>query len=192
MKTIYSYIDESGQHTHGELFIVAVVIAADDVETLSKKCIQIEQESKKGKSKWHKSRYAYRVTYMEKILEDPYFEGKLHYCAFQEGETNFDGLTIEAISKVLAKNAPKEKHTNIIKIDGEIGRKKIEKYTKTIRRNGVHVKKVKPVRKAEDDPITRLADAIAGFVADALEQTNKDIAELHKQMINNRRIVCVE
>jgi hypothetical protein len=52
---LYCYVDESGQDTEGELFIVAVVVATEERERLRKICTDIEANSRKGIRKWSKS-----------------------------------------------------------------------------------------------------------------------------------------
>ena len=61
---LYCYVDETGQDTLGQFFIVAVVITEDVREQLIARLEHIEQVSRKGKAKWTASRPAQRLAYM--------------------------------------------------------------------------------------------------------------------------------
>ena len=66
---LYCYVDESGQDTHGELFIVAVVITDDQREALLSALEQIERDSGKGANKWHKTMPQRRLDYIAAVLK---------------------------------------------------------------------------------------------------------------------------
>lgn len=53
MSKYYCYIDESGQHTMGKMFVVSIIIPSER-EEIEKKLIEIENESGKNKVKWIK------------------------------------------------------------------------------------------------------------------------------------------
>ena len=48
----YFYVDESGQDTKGQFFIVAIVISEQDADDLRMACLEIERLSRKGTRKW--------------------------------------------------------------------------------------------------------------------------------------------
>ncbi len=79
MHKFFCYVDETGQDTRGELFIVAVVIADEERDQLCQVCEDIERDSRKGRRKWIKTRYNRRLAYIRQVLERPIFEGKLHF-----------------------------------------------------------------------------------------------------------------
>lgn len=47
MQKIYCYVDETGQDTKGELFLVSVVIAKDERDNLIEKLEEIERSTRK-------------------------------------------------------------------------------------------------------------------------------------------------
>jgi hypothetical protein len=53
---LYAYVDESGQDTLGELFLVSVVVTGEAREGLRKKLRTIERASGKQTKKWRKAR----------------------------------------------------------------------------------------------------------------------------------------
>ncbi len=56
MQRLFCYVDESGQDTEGQLFIVSVVLAQAERDSLISLWEQIEQQSGKGSSKWVKAK----------------------------------------------------------------------------------------------------------------------------------------
>ena len=55
MQKLYCYVDESGQDTKGDLFLVSVVITEEERDELRRKLIKIEKTSQKGQRKWMQS-----------------------------------------------------------------------------------------------------------------------------------------
>lgn len=48
---LYCYVDETGQDTEGDLFVVSLVVTGDERDELLKLCESIEKKSGKGKFK---------------------------------------------------------------------------------------------------------------------------------------------
>jgi hypothetical protein len=63
----YAYVDESGQDTQGQFFVVSIVILDADHETILQQLEAIETRSKKSKVKWHRARYVYRQAYIDEL-----------------------------------------------------------------------------------------------------------------------------
>ena len=53
---LYCYVDETGQHTDGQLFFVAVVIVGRERDDLRRQLTMIEESSAKHLKKWVRSR----------------------------------------------------------------------------------------------------------------------------------------
>lgn len=81
---LYCYVDETGQDTDGNLFIVSVVITGNEQDYCRDLCEQIETESGKGKAKWIKAGYNQKLDYVMRIVHEPYFAGKFFLCNPQE------------------------------------------------------------------------------------------------------------
>ena len=83
---LYCYVDETGQDTKGQLFIVSVAIVADDSqrEIALQRCTAIEHKTGKGRRKWTKTRHPQRASYIENILEEPLFQGQLYFSVYSE------------------------------------------------------------------------------------------------------------
>lgn len=67
----YCYVDETGQDTRGELFIVTVVVADQERDQLRQACEEIERDSRKGRRKWVKTKYNRRLAYIQQVVERP-------------------------------------------------------------------------------------------------------------------------
>jgi hypothetical protein len=74
---LYVYVDETGQDTLGDLFIVSVVITEGDREALEEQLREIEIHSGKGRRKWMKTRPQQRAAFMREVLKLPMLKGVL-------------------------------------------------------------------------------------------------------------------
>jgi hypothetical protein len=165
MRRLFCYVDETGQDTRGELFVVAVVIAEEDVEIVRRACERIELESGK-RAKWIKTKYARRLEYIRRVLAEPVFRGRL-FAALYKGRRDYLRLTLEAVAQSLAV-AGGEEYEATIRIDG-LPRTQERLATLELRRMGVAGGRVKGVRKDENDTLIRLADALCGLCRAARE-----------------------
>jgi environmental stress-induced protein Ves len=82
---LYCYIDETGQDTSAQLFIVAVIITDGRRNELSFFLEGIERTSGKHKRKWLKTRQAEREAYFKALLSNE-FPGQIYTQAY-----NHDG-----------------------------------------------------------------------------------------------------
>ena len=56
---LYAYVDESGQDTAGRLFVVSVLLLAEERDALLPRLEGIETRSGKQNTKWQKTRHSY-------------------------------------------------------------------------------------------------------------------------------------
>jgi len=161
----FCYVDESGQDTQGQLFIVSVLVTDNDRERLRQLCEDIERRSGKGERKWSKTSGARRVNYIQALLEQKVVAGKLHYQVF-EGVEDYLMATVEAIARVLEINTTDDYDATIL-IDG-LSRSLERGVGLDLRRLGAHVKKVRGLDE-DNDALMRLADAVCGLVRSGLE-----------------------
>lgn len=56
MQKLYCYVDETGQDTGSEFFVVVAVVSDKKQQELREKLVKIEKESGTGGRKWHKPR----------------------------------------------------------------------------------------------------------------------------------------
>ena len=147
------------------MFIVAIVITAEDVEPLRTALERIEQVSTKGIRKWFKTVAQRRAAYLQLVIDNPLFQDVVRYATYTSG-TNYQELTTEATAKAILEKAPDEYDASVF-IDG-LGKPKRYAVAVGLRKRGVRVGKVRGLTD-EADPLIRLADAMAGFVRDQRE-----------------------
>src|SRR3989344_2612495 len=176
VKKLYCYVDETSQDTQGKLFVVSVVVASNERDALMKLCEKIEKESGKGKFKWGKAEKKLRLDYVKRIFKTKIFKGKLRYSVFRDTK-DYDLATIVAVSKAIHFKEPAQGYTTLVYVDG-LSKSKRHEYGSQLRKLGVPTRKVRGVTKDENNALTRLADAIAGFVRDALAKEQKDAEKL--------------
>lgn len=163
---LYCYVDETGQDTQGELFIVSVVITGTERDRAIELCEAIEQASGKGRVKWVKARYDRRLAYIRLVLREPAFQGNLYFVIHQDAK-DYLSLTIQTIAGVILAHAQQPYKVTIL-IDG-LPHSRRREVGSRLRRLGIRTRKVRGVRKDEHDALIRLADALCGFVRAAIE-----------------------
>ena len=161
----YAYVDESGQDTKGGLFVVSVVVTEAERDALRRRLAEIERASGKRERKWTKTRRDERARYLERIFAVPELARHLYYSSYRGAQTYVD-LSILSTAKALNAVAHGLYEATIF-VDG-LGRTERHRFAAGLRKLRITVRKVRGV-KDESDEFIRLADAIAGFVRDALE-----------------------
>lgn len=183
MQKLYCYVDESGQDTKGKIFLVSVVILEKDRELFKKNLEEIEEKSGKKRRKWYKTNNERRLNYIQKIIKSDFLKGKIFYSKYENTKSYVD-LTILTAAKAILKKA-KDSYKTTILVDGL---RKTERYyfASGLRKLKIKVRKVRGVRD-ENDPFIRLADAIAGFIRDSLEE-NLKMRVLSKEALDRKII----
>jgi len=179
---LYCYVDENGQDTKGDIFIVSVVVTGNERDELIRLCEEIEEKSGKQKDKWGRSKYARRIAYIKLVFSNKNFKGKLRYSTYRE-QSSYDLATITAIAKAAHFKEPDE-YTTLVYVDG-LSKTKRQEYGSELRKLGVPTRKVQGVSKDENNALIRLADAIAGFIRDVIDGDKGEIYKLHKDANKN-------
>ena len=169
MLSKYCYVDESGQHTQGVFFTVAVVIVngtelRDEVE-----CMLLEIEKKTGKesTKWSKTNYVKKSRYIRAIATIPELKNCL-FCSIYTDTRDYVNLTIKTITQAVQENGPDTDRYRVkVVVDG-MNKKEAKLASKLLKEQVVGFKKVRGA-KDESSAWIRLVDAIAGFRRDAYE-----------------------
>ena len=164
---LFCYVDETGQDTRGKLFIVSVVVTADERDGLRRLCEIIERETGKNRVKWSDAAHVRRLAYIQRILAQPTLRGRLHFALYYDSR-DYTSLTVEAITSALNATEISDYEATVL-IDA-LPRSLERAVGLRLRRSGIPAKKVRGVKKDENDALVRLADAVCGFVRTALEQ----------------------
>ena len=170
-KGIDLYIDESRQRLGGEWFIVAGV-AVEDSHKFRQLCEDLERTSRKSHVKWGKANKNNRLVYLRTIVSDARFRDILLFSYVFRKPKDYVGATLQsidlAVTNLHAFNAPVS-----VYVDGLI-RTQYREYQVRLRKLGCHIEKVRG-RKDENEPLIRLADAVAGATRDLLEYRNSEL-----------------
>ncbi len=105
----------------------------------------------------------------------------MRYAVFHQ-TTDYDKATIQAIVRAIHEQSADHSYSAIVYVDG-LSRTKEREYKREIRKLGVLVHKVRGVARDENNALTRLADAIAGFVRDVLEGAGDELQTLFAEAI---------
>jgi hypothetical protein len=178
---LYCHVDESGQDTAGALFVVSVVVmAGEEQEQAMALCEAFEAESGKGRVKWNRARQASCLHFIQLLLAEPFFQGKLYFSAHQNS-TDYLALTIQTTARAIERHAQHPYKVTVL-IDG-LPRSQQRTVGKLLRNLGIQTRKVRGVRKEENDALSRLADALCGWVRAAVDgqQTPMELFEQGKK-----------
>lgn len=182
---IFCYVDETGQDTKGDIFIVVAILSGKDKNKLEDFLTKTERSISKNKFKWNKTRLKDRITYLEIVLSSKQINKNIYFQRFKNSREYRDltALTIaQAINGYVRENNF-EKYQATIVIDG-LTRTEQFRIAKTIRNLGIHTRKIRGARD-ESNAIIRSADMIAGMIRDADEgrEQFKKIKEKYQNKI---------
>lgn len=96
----FCYVDESGQDTQGQLFVVGVVLTSDQRDELKRHCEALEQQSGKRRLKWYEAEHTARMAYMRSLLHTLPSSVQLYFATYQHSLDYF-GLTVNALARAL-------------------------------------------------------------------------------------------
>ena len=165
MQKLYCYVDETGQDTKGTLFVVTLIMTGDARDQVRASLQRIEATSGKHK-KWKKTVPAKRVAYLKGVLGLRALKGKLLFAHYQQ-TTNYPALIMDTIAKGI-RTTVRGAYTATVLIDA-LGKHQRKAIGAQLRKRQIHLEKVRGLTDKNDEFI-RLADALAGFVRDALER----------------------
>ena len=162
---LYCYVDETGQDTRGDLFLVCVVITDQAVEQLKKSLEEAENKSGKGSRKWFNTNDRIRRAYVEALINISELQGQVTYSIYRNTQEYQHLTALTAAKAILSKAAGP--YEAVVMIDG-LRKAEQRAVGSELRRLRIRIRKV---RGADDqrDSLIRLADGIAGFIRDAME-----------------------
>ena len=158
---IYCYVDETGQHTQGKFYSVAIVITntVNIRDECEQKLIEIEKRTEKGSEKWKNTRYTIREKYLRAVISIPELKNCIFYSIYTDTR-DYVNSTVETITRMI-QHQEKNMYEVLVVIDG-IDKKSRQQISRRLKEKGVLRKKVRGIRD-EGSAWIRLADAIAGF-----------------------------
>jgi uncharacterized protein DUF3800 len=161
----YAYVDESGQDTQSQFFVVSVVVLDAKHEAILQQLEAIETRSRKGKVKWHRARYVYRQAYIDELTRLTRLSLSL-FCESFYGSQAYVTLTVtaNAVRQKAQGSAPEV----TVFVDGLLKHEAV-RFASLLRTKWRGTRKVRGVQKQQNNAFIRLADALCGLVRDAAE-----------------------
>jgi len=184
-KKLYAYVDESGQDTKGLIFIVSVLILEKEREEISKELEKIENDSGKKNMKWNKSRHEFRKAYIEKLFKMEKIKGRIFFDIFSDTKKYIE-LTSYATAKAILKKSGNNEYKVTIFVDG-FKKKEIDIFSRGLRDLKIRTKKIRGVKKDENNAFIRLVDAICGLIRDS--QDKNEWADKTLQKLKTKKLV---
>lgn len=174
---LYCYVDETGQDTYGEKFIVVSIVVANEREKVFDLLEEAEIKSGKTKRKWIKTRSDERDKYLKLALPQSKLKGKIFYRIFHASKEYEDLMVLviaQAINLYIERNNITDYKTTIV-IDG-LKATEAKRVAKSLRLLGIKTRRVRG-EKDESNSLLRLADALAGLIREA-DEGNKNYDKL--------------
>ena len=171
---LYCYVDETGQDTMGDFFIVSVVVTDVDREVLASTLESIEQRSGKGKAKWIKGSWRTSPRLHQGGPVNASLQGQALFSRY-EGATSYMALTVLSTAKAILTVSPQA--NAVVFVDG-LPKSRLRWFGVELRRLSIRTRKVVGIRREETDPLIRLADACCGFVRAVLSGASPELGYL--------------
>jgi len=163
---LYSYADETGIETSGRFFLVAVILIeqsrAGEVE---KDLEAIEKKTKKNLVKWSRSSLAVKKRFIGEVAKLEYLKNTVFYREFSDSKRYLYMIAVTIAEAIKARN-----DTNYavkVIVDG-LNDKDVEKLRKYLKQLKVKYDTIRGM-KDEQTAFLRLADSMAGFARDYIE-----------------------
>jgi hypothetical protein len=158
-------VDETGQDPGSRLFIVSVVVAANQRDSLLHELAAIEHATGKGRHKWTHTRPAARLAYVQRVLGHRAFQGTLYYATYPTAG-DYPVRTVVTVARAITMAAPPIYKATVF-VDG-LRKPQYHWFGTELRHLAIKTKKVRGINTDEADALMRLADACCGFVRAAI------------------------
>ena len=163
----YCYVDETGQDTEGELFLVSVVLKdKEQLDALRQKLSKIEKSTNKKFLKWFKTPFVVKEKYLFELTKIKELREAVYYSFYKEGGKEYTPLISLTVAKSIIFQKVKDYEATIT-IDG-LNAAETDKVRRELKRLGVHYRKIRGM-KDEQEILLRLADSMAGVLRDCVE-----------------------
>lgn len=170
MNKVYYFVDESGQHTQGDFFTVAVVIVRGSGlrDKVEQELLRVEKKVRKGTLKWTKTNYEKKQNYLRSVINIVGLENSFFYSIYFDTQ-DYVQSTVDTVTKSIQQQVTSMgKCESVVIVDG-LNKAEKQHFARKLRKKGVVDGKVRGA-KDENNAWIRLADAIAGFSRDFQEK----------------------
>ncbi len=165
---LYCYVDETGQDTGAQFFLVAVVLKEmAGLASLEKKLEEIEERTGKEQRKWKKISKEIKIKYLEELIQIKALKNAIYYATYQASK-EYSKLTSFTIAKAVLAKENTANYTVTIIIDG-LNDKERDVVREELKKLKIKYRKIRGM-KDEQSVFLRLADAMAGFLREVNEE----------------------
>ena len=84
MQKLYCYVDETGQDSGSEVFIVVAVVNSDDQDNIRTALVDAERFAETNTLKWHKSKHDRRMKYLRAVVEKGIAAGSTYFKQYRK------------------------------------------------------------------------------------------------------------
>ena len=158
----------------------------EDSDKFRQLCEDLERTSRKRYVKWGKANKNNRLVYLRTVISDDSFRDILLFSYVFRKTKDYVGATIRGIDLAVANLHPSASAVSVY-VDGLV-KNQYREYQVRLRRLGCDVEKVRG-SKDENEPLIRLADALAGATRDLLEHRNNELPEIFSLAIKRDILV---
>ncbi len=163
---LYAYTDETGIDTAGRFFLVCVVLLEQSMaDRVDKDLEGIEKKTGRDVIKWAKSSLDMRKRFIEKIVKLDSLKHCIFYSQFAD-DKKYLYMTAVSIARAIEKRGDGDYSVKVI-VDA-LNDQEISKLRKYLKQLKVKYDTVRGM-KDEQTAFLRLADALAGFIRDCIE-----------------------
>ncbi len=130
-----------------------------------------------------------RIAYLRHIFSEDKLKGNIRYSVFRR-KKDYDLSTIVGIVEAINWQRTVQDYTATVYVDG-LSQLKRHEYGPALRKYGVHIHKIQGVKRDESNSLVRLADSVAGFVRDVLDNEGGETKRLFEQVVKSGTLVEV-
>lgn len=180
-------MDESGQDTEGRFFVVGIIVTEENRDSIIKELEVIEQDSGKNNMKWHSARPQFREKYLALIAQSSLLKNQAFFDTFTNSKQYIEMSSFATARAILRK--AKEDYSASIFVDG-FNKRELEKFERGLKALRIKKKKLRGVRRDENNALIRFADAICGLIRD-VEDDNKTAISLLRQLRKHGVVIAI-
>jgi hypothetical protein len=182
MQKLYCFVDETGQDTEGNFFLVVVVISeASFKEDVEEKLEDIEWRSRKGKRKWKNTKQRRKIAYMHGLFSVRELVGNLFYASYRNTREYLAQIIVTIAQAVFSKVEVERDYRLTVYVDG-LNFAERKRLSTGLGRLHIVRRKVQGLDD-ESSSFIRLADALCGFLRDHEEGAGYT-EEIYQRLLN--------
>lgn len=166
MKKLYCFVDETGQDTKGEFFLVSIVLKEKEgLDDLEHKLLKIESSTKRF-LRWKKLSFDDKVMLLGTLGKIPELKNAIYYSVYRDSLAYTPLVSLSIAKAILAQNSAETITT--VTIDGLNNRDR-EIVSHELKRLKIRYRKIRGL-KDEQSVFLRLAHVFANFLRDYVEK----------------------